>query len=229
MEGKEMEEEIVKDMTPRLIGETWRKYPTEKSRWKAIYGLYECQYCGKEFETIAHKIKSGHTRSCGCLRGDVHGLTSNIFYHTWSNMCRRCNNPTNGNFKHYGARGIKVCDEWLDIKNFIAWAELTHPNIRGVTLDRIDVNGNYEPNNCRWADATTQMINQRVKKNNKSGYIGVSWRKDRNKWTVRLRTKRRYECLGHFDDLMEAVIFRDNYIIENKLPHKLNLKQEETK
>ena len=224
--GNLMGEEVVRDMTPKLIKDLGTRYPTEKSTKKARYGLYECAYCGSEFETIAYKIKSGHTRSCGCLRGDAHGLTSNIFYHTWSNMCRRCNNPTNGKFKHYGARGIKVCDEWLDIKNFIAWAELTHPNIRGVTLDRIDNDKGYSPENCRWADATTQMINQRMKKNNTSGYIGVSWRKDINKWTVRLRTEIRYECLGHFDDLMGAVIFRDNYIIENKLPHKLNLKQE---
>ena len=68
--------ENIKDMTPRLIGETWRKYPTEKSNQKATYGLFECQYCKKEFEAQTKHIKRGHTKSCGCLRGDAHGLNS---------------------------------------------------------------------------------------------------------------------------------------------------------
>ena len=225
--GSLRKEGLLEDMTPRLVEETYLRKPSENSKSRKRYGIFECAYCGKHWETQVWNIKRGHTKSCGCLRGDTHGLSSNIFYHTWSNMCRRCNNPTNDNYKNYGGRGITVCEEWLDIRNFIEWAEQTHPNNKEVTLDRIDVNGNYEPNNCRWVDATTQSINQRIGSNNKSGYVGVSWRKDRNKWTVRIRTKVRYEYLGNFDDLMEAVIFRDQYIIENKLPHKLNLKQEQ--
>ena len=225
MEGKEMEE--IKDMTPKLIGETWRKYPTNTSKQKATYGLFECQYCKKEFECQVSNVKRGDTRSCGCQRKGIniiHGLSHNIFYMKWKSILSRCNNPQNASYINYGGRGITVCNEWLSLQNFIIWCEQTY--IEGMTLDRINNDGGYSPDNCRWADRLTQTINQRVKKSNKSGYVGVSWRKDRNKWIVRIGTEIRYECLGHFDDLMEAVIFRDNYIIENKLPHKLNLKQE---
>ena len=219
-------EEVEKDMTPRFIEDLGMRYPTEKSSRKARYGLYECQYCNKEFETQSNNIKHG-LKSCGCQRKGInktHGLESNKFYGTWSKMVHRCTNPKNKKYKDYGGRGIAICEEWLNIKNFVAWAESTHPNIEGFTLDRIDNDKGYSPENCRWADKTTQVLNRRIMKNNKSGYVGVSWCKVRGMWTIRIKIKTKNECLGNFDDLMKAVIFRDNYIIENKLPHKLNLK-----
>ncbi len=227
MEGNRMEEGVERDMTPRLVGETYMKYPTEKSIKKYRYGLYECQYCKKEFEAQTAHIKSGGTKSCGCLREDIHGLTYNRFYKTWYGMLQRCNNPKIKAYKNYGGRGITVCEDWLDVRNFVDWAEKTYPNIEGHTLDRIDNDKGYSPENCRWADKTTQNINQRMREDNKSGYIGVRWREDRNKWVVCVRTGVKNAYIGQFEDLMEAVIFRDNYILENKLPNKLNLKQEQ--
>ena len=221
MEGNGMEEEIVRDMTPRLIGETYMRKATETSPQRYRFGLYECAYCGIHWECNSYNIKSGSIKSCGCQRGKI---SHNRFYGRWKSIHSRCNNPKNKSYKDYGGRGIIVCEEWLSATTFVSWCEDTY--IEGMTLDRIDNDKGYSPDNCRWTTRTIQSINQRVMKNNKSGYVGVSWRGDRNKWTVRIRTEIRYECLGHFDDLMEAVIFRDNYIIENKLPHKLNLKQE---
>lgn len=227
--GNLREEGEVGDMTPRLVGEVYRKFTNGKDKQKRTFGIYECPYCGKEFETMVQNVKTGLTKGCGCLVGKntTHGLSHNIFYMKWKSILARCNNPQNASYINYGGRGIKVCNEWLSLQNFIIWCEETY--IEGMTLDRIDNDKGYSPDNCRWVDRITQTINRRTMKSNKSGYVGVSWRKDRNKWTVRIGTGIRYECLGHFDDLMEAVIFRDNYIIENKLPHKLNLKQEETK
>ena len=77
-----MEEEnvIEKDMTPKLIGETYLRKPTETSRQRYKYGVYMCQYCGEEFECPVSNVKRGHTKSCGCLKGDAHGLTSHRFY-----------------------------------------------------------------------------------------------------------------------------------------------------
>lgn len=227
-----MEEELEKDMTPKLIGETYMKYPTEKSRQKYRYGLYECAYCGNEFETITYKIKSGHTRSCGCFRVKAmqiigkmhitHGLYYTRFYASWSNIMGRCNNTKNKNYKNYGARGITVCEEWLNPKNFIDWAEATYPNIEGYSIDRIDNNKGYSPENCRWVDKTTQVINRRLMKNNTSGYVGVGWDKSKNKWMAKVRIAPKLINIGGFNTIEEAVQARDQYIIDNGLPHKLS-------
>ena len=222
--------ESLRDMTPKLIGETWRKYPTETSMQKATYGLFECQYCKKEFEARTTHIKSGNTKSCGCLKGDAHGLTSHKFYNTWKHMVDRCTNPKIKDYKDYGARGITVCEEWLDIAVFVAWAERTHPNIKGISLDRINNDKGYSPENCRWADKTTQNINQRKRKDNTSGYVGICWNNKNNNWIASITVKSKQRNIGSFHTKEEAVLARDNYIIENKLPHKLSTEyKKETK
>ena len=210
------------DMTPKLIGETWRKYPTEKSTQRATFGLYECQYCGKEFETQVSSIHRGSTKSCGCLVGEKHGLTTNKFYHIWKGILRRCNNPKNKDYKNYGGRGITVCDEWLDIKKFIAWCEATYPNIKDMSLDRIDNDKGYSPENCRWANKLVQATNQRIKYTNTTGVSGVVWDVTRGKWRAQISVNYTNKNLGRYLTLEEAIQARDNYIIENKLPHKLS-------
>ena len=215
-------EEEIKDMTPKLIGEVYKKFPTEKSAQLATYGLYECQYCGKEFETQVSNVKRGNTKSCGCLRGDAHGLRSNRFYDTWYNMLRRCNNLESINYKNYGGRGITVCDEWLDVTNFIAWAESTHPNTEGMSLDRIDNDKGYSPKNCRWVDRTTQALNRRKMRTNTSGYVGVYSGVIKDGWYAKVGSNNKLINIGSFKTKEEAAQARDNYIIENGLPHKLS-------
>lgn len=220
--GDLMEEGEVRDMTPRLIGETYMKYATETSNRKYSFGLYECQYCKKEFEAQVSNIKNGNTKSCGCLNGDAHGMAYSRFYNTWKHMVGRCTNPKNEDYKNYGGRGITICDEWLDIKKFIAWSESTHPNIEGYTLDRIDNDKGYSPENCRWADATTQNTNQRKREDNTSGFVGIYWNKASKKWDAKIGVNSKLVHIGTFHAKEEAVQARDNYIIENKLPHKLS-------
>ena len=215
-------EDIEKDMTPRLIGETYKRRTSGESTTLRLYGLYECQYCGKEFEARTTHIKNGDTKSCGCLRGDAHGLTSHRFYGTWNGMLQRCTNPKYKNYGNYGARGITVCEEWLDVANFIAWAESTHPNDGGYTLDRIDNDKGYSPENCTWSDRTAQILNRRIMKNNTSGYVGICWNKASKKWYANIVISKKRIHLGSFKDKIEAVLARDNYIIENNLPHKLS-------
>ena len=220
-----IEKDSGRDMTPRLIGETYLRKPTEKSQQRYSFGLYECQYCGEEFEGRVYSVKRGNTKSCGCQKNKqkiTHGLANSRFYKTWKHMVGRCSNPNNKKYKDYGARGITVCEEWLNVSNFVAWCEETYPNLEGMTLDRIDVDGNYEPNNCRWADKTTQAINQRIMKNNTSGFVGVCWYKSKDKWVAIIHFNNVRFNIGSFHTKEEAVQARDTYIIENNLPHKLS-------
>ena len=219
-------EEEIKDMTPKVIEDLGFRFPTEKSNYKARFGLYECQYCGKHWEVITTKVNMGHTQSCGCQKNKqkiTHGLGKNKFYKTWYGMLQRCNNPKNSSYKNYGGRGITVCEEWLDVVNFVAWAEATHPNIEEVTLDRINNDKGYNPENCTWSDKTTQAINQRMKKNNKSGYVGVRYHSRNKKWGAYIRINKISKQIGSFKVIEEAVLARDTYIIENNLPHKLSI------
>ena len=218
-----MEEEVKKDITPRLIKDLGMRYPMEKSNYKVRYGLFECQYCGKEFECRISSVNNGDIKSCGCQKYiRSHGLTHNKWYSVWGGIIGRCYKPQNKSYKNYGARGITVCEEWLDITTFIAWAEATHPNIEGVSLDRIDNDKGYSPENCRWADKVTQNTNQRKSSANTSGFVGVYWDISKNKWTAKVGSNNKLIHLGYFNSVQEAVQARDNYIIENKLPHKLS-------
>jgi len=211
-----------KDMTPILIKDLGMEYATEHSKQKTHYGLFECQYCGKEFRAMLHLIKVGHTKSCGCIVGKhtKHKLTHHKLYGIWRNMMQRCYNEKMDSYIYYGGRGIGVCKEWHDTKNFIDWAEETY--IVGMSLDRIDSNGDYMPNNCRWVDKTLQTINRRVFKNNTSGYVGVCYNKNSKKWKSYVYIHKKHIYLGLFEDKMEAVKARDDYIKEHNLPHKLS-------
>ena len=89
-----------------------------------------------------------------------HGLYGTRLYHIWNGMNARCNNPNSKDYRLYGARGISVCDEWKDSSKFFAWA-LNNGYNDSLTLDRIDCDKNYEPNNCRWISNSLQQTNKR--------------------------------------------------------------------
>ena len=229
---EELDKNVGRDMTPRLIVDLGLRKFTEKSQGYR-FGRFECQYCSNTFESRMDNVKSGDTRSCGCInkgRLTTHGLGYHNFYGTWRQMVQRCNNPKHKYYKNYGGRGITVCEEWLDIRNFVAWAESTHPNMEGYTLDRIDNDKGYSPDNCRWADVITQASNKSKQINSTSGYTGVNWNRARGVWVAVLVYNRKRNKIGAFKTIEEAVQARDNYIIENNLPHRLSTdyKREET-
>ncbi len=127
--------------------------------------------CGEEFNMKCHDFKVGRVKSCGCLLNKSLGHTFNSksntpegkrTYITYSSMKVRCLNPNKDNYEYYGGRGIKICDRWLDLDNgYKNFLDDMGYRPEGTTLDRIDVNGNYEPDNCRWATNSEQIRNQR--------------------------------------------------------------------
>lgn len=146
-----------------------------ESYWRNnIYKIIAKCHCGKEFETNHYKVKSNHTKSCGCKKyGNckTHGMAGKPIYKVWDSIRRRCNNPKSDSYKIYGARGIRICNEWaksFDI--FWNWAK-ENGYQKGLQIDRIDVNGNYEPSNCRWA---TPKENSRNRRDNVLVKIGES-------------------------------------------------------
>lgn len=144
--------------------------PERRHRGRVFLCLCDC---GKKTVVTGNMLRVGRTRSCGCLEHDViaamvaarntsHGLSRHPLYRTWAAMIARCSNPNTTGYKYYGGRGIEVCSRWLGpngFPNFLAdMGEKPGPE---YTLDRINVNGHYEPANCRWATWKEQRANQR--------------------------------------------------------------------
>lgn len=136
--------------------------------------LCRCE-CGTEKVVDLAKLRAGHTRSCGCLHREqavdlarintTNGMSKHVHRDRWANMMDRCTSPDNNHYHNYGARGIEVCPEWHDVAVFCAWIdENLGPCPPGMSMDRINNDGNYEPGNVRWATASQQVRNSTLAK-----------------------------------------------------------------
>lgn len=209
---------------PILLEDLGMIYHTESSKTKVRFGLYKCGFCGTEFKANTSAVARGKTRSCGCYgirrikeTNTIHSCSGTRIYGIWNKMRYRILDTENPKYDIYGGRGITICEEWKnDVKSFYDWA-MANGYSDDLSIDRIDNNGNYCPENCRWTTKSIQSRNQRIRKDNKSGYRGVSFRKDNNKYKAQINVNKIHYHLGYFQTAEEGAVAYNNYIIENNL------------
>lgn len=156
-----------------VIGKSYRAFAKEDSAQKTTYIKTRCD-CGKDKIVCVSALRGGRTISCGCrlyeTKNFKHGLVKTSMYHSWSGMRNRCYNVKNNRYERYGKRGIVVCDEWHKFIPFRDWA-LKNGWKEGLTIERKNNNGNYEPSNCEWIESNLQGRNTSTNKLNETKVI----------------------------------------------------------
>lgn len=191
----------------------------DKKRGNSHYYLCKCD-CGTFCEVVSNRIGKT-TMSCGCLKEECRGShhdSKERLYRIWCLMYLRCYNANFTRYRDYGGRGITICSEWLrNYENFRSWA-LTNGYSDDLSIDRIDVNGNYEPSNCRWATMKEQHRNRRGY--GKIKYQGISTYKHGYGANVSENGKRVHVAF-HKNDIGWLVNKRNEYIMKHNLDYSL--------
>lgn len=208
----------------KLIEDLGRIPISEGSVHKAQFGIYECTECLKPFKANSSKVKARNIELCPICAKDgrhrkTHGGTGTRLHNIWKNMKARCYNKNSTSYTDYGAKGVIIYTKWLEnYAEFKLWAE-NNGYSDVLTIDRINPEGNYEPENCRWANSSTQVANQRQRVKDNGLCTGIHQHK--NKFKAMISVEGQVNYLGLFDTLEEAVKVRNTFIISNNLPHTI--------
>ena len=193
------------DRTGQLFGRLSVVEQVGRNELKKVLWKCRCE-CGTEVIVVAGSLVTGNTTSCGCVLKETitkHGGTGKSSYNTWRAMIRRCTKLFDKDYSRYGGKGVTVCTQWLDYANFAK--DMGEP-VGDETLDRIDVYGNYEPSNCRWAGVKTQNRNTRLRENSKIGFTGVMFK--RGKFSAKITVGKKAYHSKICNSLEEAVAAR---------------------
>lgn len=211
------------DLTGQRFGRLVAMYAVPnnnyRSRWHCV-----CD-CGKTKDVLQQNLANGHVRSCGCLLAERnqeklavinselgredHHETRTRLYRIWVGIKSRCFGKTSSAYRNYGGRGISVCPEWAEsFGSFREWA-FSHGYSDKLSIDRIDADGDYTPENCRWVGGSVQAFNKRMPRRNSSGHVGVSWNKKTGMWHAYITKDYVMHSLGFFASYEDAVAARE--------------------
>lgn len=203
-----------RDLKGQTFGRLTAIEPVGTNKSRQYLWRCDCS-CGNTHTVTGTSLIEGQTKSCGCYAAEVHGKASITHgmshtpeYQAWKNALYRCTKSSNKKFKDYGGRGIKMCERWSEPlpKGFLNFYE-DMGDCNGLTLERVDVNGDYSPDNCVWADVFVQGFNTRMSTSNTSGVTGVCETKD-GKWQAYIGYMGRNVHLGYFIKFEDAVSVR---------------------
>lgn len=202
----------IEDLTGRVFGRLTVIGFYKMSKWNVSMWNTKC-FCGKNKIVLRGSLLSGNTKSCGCLQKEKaskyakfrkkHGLSKSYIFNVWSRMKARCYNKNDKNYESYGARGIFVCNEWMNSLNTF-YNDMGDRPSKNHSIDRIDNNKGYYKENCRWATKSEQCLNRRKFKNSTSKYKGVHYKKSQNRFIAIIFFNKKKIYIGSFKNELDA-------------------------